>query len=191
MKNIDYLVLIRGINAGSKNAIKMEKLKKIFENMKFSNVETFIQTGNVFIKDYNNDKQKLSKKIEKNLSIEMKNEIKIKVLNINELNNIIKNVPEGFGGNNDKFKYDIMFLIEPLTTKEIMKELIILENEDEIYEGKNVFYIKRSSKKLTGSYISQIANKWSNITVRNLKITTELYELLLKRKTASKSKPLG
>ena len=75
-----------------------------------------------------------------------------------------------------------MFLIEPLKTKEIMKGLKIIENEDEILEGKNVFYVKRFSKKLTGSYIAQIVNKWSNITVRNFKITKELYELMLRRK---------
>jgi len=184
--NIDYLVLIRGINAGSKNAIKMEKLKKIFEKMEFSNIETYIQTGNVYFSDYENDKQKLVEKIEKTLSDEMENEIKVKIIKITELKNIIKNAPNEFGKENDKFKYDIMFLIEPLTTKEIMKELKILENEDEIYEGKNVFYVKRLSKKLTGSYIAQIVNKWSNITVRNFKITKELYELMLIRKNTRK-----
>ena len=186
MGNIDYLVLIRGINAGSKNVIKMEKLKEIFENMEFSNIETYIQTGNVYFSDYENDKQKLIEKIEKTLSDEMKNEIKVKVLKINELKNIIKYAPNEFGRENDKYKYDIMFLIEPLTTKEIMKGLKILENENEIYEGKNVLYVKRLSKKLTGSYIAQIVNKWSDITVRNFKITNELYELMLKRKNDTK-----
>jgi hypothetical protein len=81
-----------------------------------------------------------------------------------------------------------MFLIEPLNTKEIMKGLKILENEDEIYEGKYVFYVKRLSKKLTGSYIAQIVKKWSNITVRNFKITNELYELMLKRKNEKMKK---
>jgi len=179
---IDYLVLICGINAGSKNVIKMDKLKKIFVNMDFSDVENYIQTGNVFLKDNENDVLKLVEKIEETLSEKLKNEIKIAIIKINELKNIIKNTPNGFGEENDKYKYDIMFLIEPLKTKEIMKGLKILENEDEIYEGKNVFYVKRFSKKLTVSYIAQIVNKWSNITVRNFKITKELYELMLRRK---------
>ena len=49
LDKLDYLVLIRGINAGSKNVIKMDKLKEIFVNMDFSDVETYIQTGNVFL----------------------------------------------------------------------------------------------------------------------------------------------
>ena len=164
----------------------MDKLKEIFVNMSFSDVETYIQTGNVFLKDNENDVLKLAEKIEKTLSEKLKNEIKVTIVKINDLKNIIKNAPNGFGEENDKFKYDIMFLIEPLKTKEIMKGLRIIENEDEIFEGKNVFYIKRLSKKLTGSYIAQIVNKWSNITVRNFKITKELYELMLKRKNKKK-----
>ena len=182
MEKIDYLVLIRGMNAGSKNVIKMDKLKEIFVNMDFSDVETYIQTGNVFLKDNENDVLKLTEKIEETLSKKIKNEIKVVIVKINELKNIIKNAPNGFGEENDKYKYDIMFLIEPLKTKEIMNGLRIIENEDEILEGKNVFYVKRFSKKLTGSYITQIVNKWSNITVRNFKITKELYELMLRRK---------
>ena len=73
-----------------------------------------------------------------------------------------------------------------MKTKEITKGLKIIENEDEIHEGKNVFYVRRLIKKLSGSYIAQIVNKWSNITVRNFKITKELYELMLRRKESMK-----
>ena len=75
MEKIDYLVLIRGINAGSKNVIKMDKLKEIFVNMDFSDVETYIQTGNVFLKDNENDVLKLAEKIEETLSEKLKFEI--------------------------------------------------------------------------------------------------------------------
>ncbi|MDR1829160.1 MAG: DUF1697 domain-containing protein, partial [Candidatus Fibromonas sp.] len=34
MEKIKYLVLLRGINVGGKNIIKMDELKKIFEGMK-------------------------------------------------------------------------------------------------------------------------------------------------------------
>ena len=181
MEKIDYLILLRGINVGGKNNIKMDKLKRIFEKMQFSDIETFIQTGNILIKDYEKDKFKLAEIIEKTLSDEMKNEIKIVILTFYDMKNIIKNVPKDFGEENDKFKYDIMFLIEPLTTKEIIKGLKTIENEDKIYEGKNVFYVKRVSKKLTGSYIAQIVNKYPYITVRNFKIAKKLYELMLER----------
>src|SRR5690554_1069136 len=45
-KNI-YLALLRGINVGGNNIIKMVDLKKSFEDIGFTGVKTYIQSGNV------------------------------------------------------------------------------------------------------------------------------------------------
>ncbi len=42
-----YIALIRGINVGGKNIIKMADLKHMFEGLGFSRVKTYIQSGNV------------------------------------------------------------------------------------------------------------------------------------------------
>ncbi|MBK8781165.1 MAG: DUF1697 domain-containing protein [Anaerolineales bacterium] len=68
MKNIQYLVLLRGINVGGKNIVKMLDLKSSFEGMGFSNVLTYIQSGNVLFESDEKDKAILTTKIEKGLS---------------------------------------------------------------------------------------------------------------------------
>ena len=40
MKKTDYLALLRGINVGGKNTIKMDELKEIFEKMSFTDIKT-------------------------------------------------------------------------------------------------------------------------------------------------------
>lgn len=42
-----YLALLRGINVGGKNIIKMADLKACFESLGFADVVTYIQSGNV------------------------------------------------------------------------------------------------------------------------------------------------
>ncbi len=42
------IAILRGINVGGKRKILMADLKSMFEQMKFSNVSTYIQSGNVF-----------------------------------------------------------------------------------------------------------------------------------------------
>ncbi len=42
-----YIAFLRGINVGGKNKIKMADLKLIFEELGFTQVETYIQSGNV------------------------------------------------------------------------------------------------------------------------------------------------
>ncbi|KAA0259884.1 MAG: DUF1697 domain-containing protein, partial [Chloroflexi bacterium] len=51
-----FLVLLRGINVGGKNIIKMVDLKASFEEMGFSNVVTYIQSGNVLVQSEDKDK---------------------------------------------------------------------------------------------------------------------------------------
>jgi uncharacterized protein (DUF1697 family) len=183
MEKIDYLVLLRGINVGGKNIIKMNELKKLFEKMGSMDVKTYIQSGNILFKDCENDKVKLRKRIEKRLFDELNVKINVLVLILSDLKNIISNIPHGFGEENEKYKYDVIFLIEPLTKKEVIKELKTNETGDEIYEGEKSFYIKRLIEKLTGSYLAKIINTpmWQNITIRNLNTTKKLYELMLER----------
>jgi uncharacterized protein (DUF1697 family) len=42
-----YIALLRGINVGGKNMIKMAELKLMFEKLGFSKVQTYINSGNV------------------------------------------------------------------------------------------------------------------------------------------------
>jgi uncharacterized protein (DUF1697 family) len=42
-----YAALLRGINVAGQKRVPMADLKKIFESLKFKNIETYIQSGNV------------------------------------------------------------------------------------------------------------------------------------------------
>ncbi|MCL2128215.1 MAG: DUF1697 domain-containing protein [Treponema sp.] len=145
MEKTDYLALLRGINVGGNNLIKMDELKNIFIGMSFTDVKTYIQSGNVLFMDHEKNKFKLVKKIEKTIFDKLNMKINVLTLTFNEIKNILNNIPEGFGKENEKFKYDIVFLIEPLLTKNVMKEMQAKKGEDQIFEGEKVLYIKRLS----------------------------------------------
>src|SRR5215470_14840669 len=42
-----YIAFLRAINVGGNNIVKMDRLRKVFEGEGYSNVETFIASGNV------------------------------------------------------------------------------------------------------------------------------------------------
>lgn len=42
-----YVALLRGINVAGQKRVPMADLKKVFEGLKFKNIETYIQSGNV------------------------------------------------------------------------------------------------------------------------------------------------
>lgn len=59
-----YIALLRGINVSGQKLIKMEHLRSVFAEMKFKNVRTYIQSGNVLFEDKTTDREKLQQRIE-------------------------------------------------------------------------------------------------------------------------------
>lgn len=60
---IAYIALLRGINVGGKNKVKMEALKQMFVRLRLCQVQTYIQSGNVVFKSTEAE-EALQRKIE-------------------------------------------------------------------------------------------------------------------------------
>ena len=61
-----YITFLRAINVGG-HIVKMEYLETLFEELGFSNVETFIASGNVIFESSSKDTKALEQTIEKHL----------------------------------------------------------------------------------------------------------------------------
>ena len=86
-----YVALLRAINVGG-HVVKMDQLKRYFEEMKFGNVETFIASGNVIF-DSRANAATLEPKIEKHLMLELGYEVKTFLRTIPELEAIDQSQP--------------------------------------------------------------------------------------------------
>ncbi|MGD0710922.1 MAG: DUF1697 domain-containing protein [Bacteroidales bacterium] len=179
---IQYLALLRGINVGGNNIIKMTELKACFETMGFTDVATFIQSGNVLFKSTEKDKAKLTKKIEKTLSDNFNYKSLVVLTTYDQLETIVKKAPKGYGENPDEYRYDVLFLKEPLTSEVAIKTIKEREGVDKAYAGKGVLYFSRLISKAGQSYLTKIISLpvYKNITVRNWNTTTKLFELMNK-----------
>jgi uncharacterized protein (DUF1697 family) len=171
-----YLALLRGINVGGKNIIKMADLKACFESMGFSDVTTFIQSGNVLFRSAEKDKFKLTKKIEKALSKNFSYLPRVVVVSHQELKRIVKQAPEGFGSEPGKYRCDVIFLKEPLTSKEAMKDVSIKEGVDSAHAGRSALYFSRLDSRASQSHLTKIIALpvYQNMTIRNWNTTTKL-----------------
>jgi uncharacterized protein (DUF1697 family) len=58
-----YASMLRGVNIGGHNKIKMEELRSLFESLGFSNPQSFIQSGNVVFSTRQRNATVLSKRI--------------------------------------------------------------------------------------------------------------------------------
>jgi uncharacterized protein (DUF1697 family) len=182
MKTIQYLALLRGINVGGKNIIKMVDLKACFESMGLLNVVTYIQSGNVLFQSDEKDKKVLTDKIEKGLSKTFKYEARLVIISYKELRDIVNEAPRGFGKDAETYRYDVIFLKEPLTSKEAMKSVKIKEGVDSAHAGKDALYFSRLIAKASSSYLTKIIGLpvYKNMTIRNWNTTTKLLAMMEK-----------
>lgn len=58
------LSMLRGVNVGSHNRIKMDALRALYESLKFENPRTYVQSGNVIFRTREKNGPQLVKKIQ-------------------------------------------------------------------------------------------------------------------------------
>ena len=88
-----YVALLRGINVGGKNLIKMEQLVRIFTGAGLKNVRTYIASGNVIFDSSSSNKATLTKKIEKALQQDLGYEVTVILRTLDELESIVTRNP--------------------------------------------------------------------------------------------------
>jgi len=178
--NTFYITLLRGINVGGKNIIKMEQLKQVFDDMGFSDVKTYIQSGNVIFRTLESDKLKLTDKIENQLKKTFSTEIKTLLLTIDDLAETVENAPTDFGAEPEKFRYDVWFLLPPTTVNDVVSNLHLREGIDFLQAGKNVIYTSRLTSQMGKSYFSKIMQTpiYKNLTIRNWNTVRKLLEMV-------------
>jgi uncharacterized protein (DUF1697 family) len=175
-----YLALLRGINVGGKNIIKMADLKASFESIGFADVTTYIQSGNVVFTSAEKENARLTDKIEKALSQRFKYTSRLVLVAHPEMKKIVAGAPKGFGDEPDTYRYDVIFLKEPLTPAKAMEQISVRDGVDQAYEGKYVLYFSRLISRASQSRLTRIISLpvYQNMTIRNWNTTTKLLALM-------------
>jgi uncharacterized protein (DUF1697 family) len=181
MATTQYLALLRGINVGGGNIIKMTELKACFEASQFENVATYIQSGNVLFESAETDTAKLVSTLEMALS-ETFSPYKARVVLCShaKLRKIVREAPEGFGSQPKNYRYDVIFLKEPLTASEAIKQVSTKPGVDEASAGAGVLYFSRLVAKITQTHLTRIVGTpvYQEMTIRNWNTTSKLLALM-------------
>jgi len=176
-----FVALLRGINVGGNNMIRMSSLKASFESMGFKDVTTYINSGNIIFRAKEGDARKLEKNIERMLSKEYQLECKVVVRSFSEIANLVEHLPENWG-DDEAWRYNVMYLRHSIDSEAVLDLLEPKKDiEQAVYCAGTLLWSVRvsdvartSMNKLPGKKIFQ------DMTVRNLNTTKKLYELMKK-----------
>lgn len=176
-----YVILLRGINVGGKNKIPMSDLRKCLEDLGFSNISTYIASGNVILKSEKRAKE-VKALIEEALPerFNLDNElIKVLVLTRDQFQAVIEDKPEGFGEQPETYHSDAIFLMD-IDSAQAMSVFDPREGVDKVWPGEGVIYSQRLSAQRTKSRLSKIMGTpaYQSMTIRSWNTTTKLQKML-------------
>jgi uncharacterized protein (DUF1697 family) len=174
-----YVALLRGINVGGKNLIKMPALKAAFEAEGFDEVATYIQSGNVLFSTSGRAAE-LTDRIEEMLAESFDYVPTVVVRSRKQMQGVVAGAPKGFGSQPAKYRYDAIFLKEPLTARKAIGEVPTNPTVDTAHAGTGVLYFSRLTAKATASRLNRIVASpiYPSVTIRNWNTTTKLLSLM-------------
>ena len=133
-----HIVLLRGINIGSRNRISMPELREALEGAGFKDVRTHLQSGNVVLESTAKP-ESVARKCERVISERFKLEIPVVVRTRAELAGVVKRNPLGKVATDPK-RYQVSFLSARLSAK-VVRELkdAAADSEQVVAIGREVY----------------------------------------------------
>jgi len=171
-----YVALLRGINVGGRNLIRMADLKACFEKHGHEDVVTYIASGNVLFTSGGARRAALERDLEAMLAKRFGYEASVVLRTDKQIGAIVEGAPDGFGSRPDSYRYDVIFLKEPLKAAAAMKVVPTKDGVDEVRAGPGALYFSRLIERASESRLSKLVSLpiYASVTIRNWNTTTEL-----------------
>ena len=175
-----YVALLRGINVGGSNLIKMTALKACFEKQGFLDVATYIQSGNVLFAARESAADKLTHRIEGVLAGTFNYQARLVLRSRKQMQDIVQRAPDDFGTQPTKYRYDVIYLKAPLSASVAIKSVVTAPGVDDARAGDGVLYFSRLTSKASKSRLSKLVSLpiYQDMTIRNWNTTTKLLDMM-------------
>ena len=173
-----YISLLRGINVSGQKSIKMAELKQLYESLKLTNVQTYIQSGNVVF-----NSPKTSTELVNNITKAIKKkfgfDVHIAVLTANQLKKIADNNPFSKDTSIEGNKLHVAFLNKPPLASAIKKLEIPGPAGEELIFKKFVIYLHYANGMGTSKLSNPVLEKKLGVisTIRNWNTVQKLLQL--------------
>jgi uncharacterized protein (DUF1697 family) len=161
-----YIALLRGINVGGKNMIKMAELKRTFEAMGLGRVQTYIQSGNVLFES-EEEAEPLRRRIEHEIKTGFGVSVTVVLRTALELELIIGNCPFAADSLSEGESIQVSLLTEAPSQEKID---LLPDGKSEIDEykinGQEIYFLFRQS--IVDSKLAKNLQKFGGtVTTRN------------------------
>ena len=174
-----FLALLRGINVGGKKLISKEELRQCFEDLGFSSVRTYIQSGNILFRAGQKSAKGLTRTIEAGLSKRFSYGAQAVVISASQYASAVGAAPADWG-NNEAQKHNALFMLGGINPEDVLARLPAPKPDFEtVTAGPGVIFWSASKKSLGRTTMMKLAGLpiYKQLTVRNHNTVFKLLEL--------------
>lgn len=174
-----YVALLRGINVGGNRKVEMARLKLTFEKLGFTNVKTFINSGNVIFRTDASDEAELTKQIETAIEKDFGFAVNVLLRSLDEIAALVQAIPKNWV-NDSVMKCDVMFLWQGLDSPKVLEQIPSKPELEDVryFPGAVLWRVDRD--KITRGRVLRIigTDVYKQLTVRNANTVRKLYSLM-------------
>lgn len=174
-----FISLLRGINVSGQKSIKMDALRTLYENLGFTNVTSYLQSGNVVFKANNAETGKLEQAISKQIKTDFGFDVPVMVLTQSCLQKVVENNPFLNNPDFDHAFLHVTFLASNPDNYDVKAIESKTQNEETIRFFEHAVYLYcpngYGKTKLTNNFLE--AKLKVVATTRNWKTTKELLKI--------------
>lgn len=178
---MEFIILLRGVNVGGKNSVSMSELTHYLIKDGFTNVRTYINSGNLIVDSAEGTEQDVLIKCQKILMNYFAFQIDVMVISGEKYKMELAGIPTWWGKDAD-YKHNALFLLPSANKKEIVELLSAIDtNYEKVYIGKHaIFWSSVFKNNYNKTYYSKLARQlfYKKVTIRNRNTTIKLLSYL-------------
>lgn len=174
-----FIILLRGVNVGGKNSVSMSELTHYLINDGFTNVRTYINSGNLIVDSAERTEQEVLVKCQKVLTNYFAFPIDVLVISGEKYKMELASIPTWWGKDAD---YNTLFLLPSANKEEITERLSTIDTTyEKVYMGEQtIFWSSTFKEYYSKTYYSKLARQpfYKKVTIRNRNTTLKLLNYL-------------
>ena len=174
-----YIALLRGINVGGKNPLSMPALKAVFEKASFTEVQTYINSGNIIFSSQKEGAFELQKTCKKLIQKNFGLDIPVMVISAVEYTASLKKAPSWWGKDSES-RHDCFFVILPNAAADIFAQVGKPNEYEKIASSGQFIFWSCPRKTFSRTRWSKIISlpAYGCVTIRNRNTTCRLAEMV-------------
>jgi uncharacterized protein (DUF1697 family) len=174
-----YVALLRGINVGGNNMVSMKELQANFERLRFENVRTYINSGNVLFTFTGRDPRSIEDRIDRMLSREFGLKGKTVVRTQAEMARLVKTIDREWKPD-PAWKCNVIFLRHTVDPKRALADLELKADVERVVCCPGTLLWSARISAMGRSAMMKLGRTplYQEMTVRNVNTTKKLLELM-------------